>query len=273
MKTKLLLSYLATLLFLLVGGAMIAQQEQESVGTNSLSPCRINFSNGTGEQKLKFCITNHGNIAFLEAPQGKQNISTFNIREGYIIGNGTAAFGSDVGNDTNSFGFGAPTISQPNGANTFPLTIRRTAGCLELEQTFARDIAEKDITIAMTLKNICGEPLNDVRVARYFNGDIGGDANGDDFFDRSDVSIWARDADGRNALTLSALSHRPAAQMFPFHATTVQVCCLSSTFGSLDESSTATPTAAGQYDAKVTTHLGTLNPGASRTAKFVYRRM
>jgi hypothetical protein len=50
-------------------------------------------------------------------------------------------------------GFGAAIINQPNGANTFPLTITpdTTDGFFRLQQTFSRDAAEKDVTITMKL--------------------------------------------------------------------------------------------------------------------------
>ena len=83
----------------------------------------------------------------VESPVAKNHISSakglFRF-EGYVVcGSGANAW--DAG--PSESGWGSPTISQPNGANTVPLTITRdtTNGKLRLTQRFTRDATEQEL--------------------------------------------------------------------------------------------------------------------------------
>jgi hypothetical protein len=128
--------------------------------------CHTTLTSGSGATFFRFCISNHGNLLTFEAPLGNDHIAA----EGYALchANATTVDGYDTGGS--EAGCGAPTITQPNGANTLPLSITRSCGCLRLKQDFARDTPERDVTITMTVTNICTATLQNVYVSRYFDG-------------------------------------------------------------------------------------------------------
>jgi hypothetical protein len=143
------------LLLVATCGVALAQQEEQldlGVGVQSAS-CFSTHTSGSGTTFVKVCFSNHGNLVQFESPAGFEHIRVGSFGEGYVVCSGTTAHGFDAG--STEAGFGAPTISQPNGANTFPLTITRTTtnGVFQLRQTFAWDTTEKDVTITMTLTN------------------------------------------------------------------------------------------------------------------------
>jgi hypothetical protein len=80
--------------------------------------------------------------------------------------------------DTPRAGFGPPVIDQPNGPNTFPLTITRPTadGIFSLAQTFSWDTVEKDVSISATVTNLTATAGSGVRLVRYF--DYVSDLNG-----------------------------------------------------------------------------------------------
>jgi hypothetical protein len=233
--------------------------------------CHATLSNGSGANFYRFCVSNHGNLLTFEFPQGRDHIAA----EGYALcnfsGGNEIVQGYDTGG-SESPACGSPTISQPNGANTLPLTITRTCNCLRLKQDFARDNPEKDVTITMTLTNVCSPTLGDVRVSRYFDGDIHADT-GFDIYDVSLASVWARDFE---ALSLTALTfgtaHEALVEEFsdwnpasPLHTATG---C--SAFG---EGAPTQLDGTTNFVGRVTYFLGALSANQSKTVKVVYRRL
>src|SRR5215471_21427242 len=132
------------------------------------STCYSTYTTGAGLTFLSFCITSTGNIMQLQNPSGVYYISS----EGYALcssydPSNTAPL--PVAYDAAYFAsdWGEPTITQPNGPNTFPLTIVRVStGGFSLKQTFSRDTSEDDITITMTLANQSGSTGYNVRLDR-----------------------------------------------------------------------------------------------------------
>lgn len=83
------------------------------------------FSSGSGATFLKTCITNNGNISWIESPAGKVHLQS---REGYAICSDIGYPNKTVhGFDANiaSSGWGVSAVSQPGGVGTFPLIITR----------------------------------------------------------------------------------------------------------------------------------------------------
>jgi hypothetical protein len=163
--------------------------------------CFSTHTFGAGLTRLDFCISNHGNIVQFACPETEEHIRVkhmllngqpvYQPREGYILcGGGNAYY--DVG--FGESGWGAPAITQPNGPNTFPLTICRTTtdGNWTLcQQGHTRNTAEKELKFSMKLTNNTNSP----QVAtpeRYFDGDFDGDA-AEDIYDRTGNSVWGRD--------------------------------------------------------------------------------
>ncbi|HSE84458.1 MAG TPA: hypothetical protein VLB01_07925 [Thermodesulfobacteriota bacterium] len=225
--------------------------------------CHTTLTSGSGTNYMQVCISNHGNLINFKSPSSSvDHIS----HEGYAICDnpGGAEFVSGYDAGSSEGGCGNPTISQPNGANTLPLTITRQCACIKFKQEFSRDTTEKDITITMTLTNICNFTLFNNRVVRYFNGDILGDA-GFDIYDKSLDSVWARD---NYALSLTALTfgvnHNTWVELLAeWRDSTVSGCRI------MEEN---TPTPPGDFVGNVIYFLGTLNQNQSKTVKVVYRR-
>jgi len=235
----------------------------------TIEPCHTTLTSGSGQNYMQVCITSHGNLVNFISPSGQDHI----FMEGYAIcdnpGNAEFVSGYDTGGGEE--GCGSPTISQPNGANTLPLTITRSCHCIKFKQVFSRDTTEKDITITMTLTNICNFTLYNNRVSRYFDGDINGDVTYD-VYDASVDSVWARDIE---ALSLTALTFGTA------HESVVEYQSNWTPFGSphtatgCSFSGIITPTApgnTGNWVGRIQYYLGTLNAGQSKTVKAVYRR-
>jgi hypothetical protein len=81
------------------------------------------------------------------------------------------------------------TISQPNGANTFPLTIKRTTsdGNWTLTQVFSRNATTPSVTVKMTLRNSSGV----ARTAYFMRfADIDADNRTTNEFEGGMASIW-----------------------------------------------------------------------------------
>lgn len=148
-----------------LGLALIVAQGMTASGT-----CFATLASGGGANGFSVCLSNHGNIVQWTTPQGVEH----SIRnDGYVLCSdspgGPVTHGWDAGISTEQ-GFGAPSINQPNGANTLPLTITRTTndGVFRLQQRFTRDATEKDLTIQMTVTNLDRTAHRGVRLARYF---------------------------------------------------------------------------------------------------------
>lgn len=275
-------------IFFLASGAAMAQSEQPAqkkmdtdayaVESNNCIPART-FTYGGGASKFSFCISDHGNIQHLESPAKYQQINT---REGYAV----CRYESEGLNPKRSFdagiaegGFGPSIIEQPGGPSTLPMTITRqtTDGQLELKQTFDWNKAEKEILITMSLKNISAAPIPHVVIARYFDGDLDNTAGGD-LYDYSTNSLWAREDDqyaARNGLTLTALTDSykhyiniERAEVWDPYGTDVKSAryCHS---GDLADG--------GQFPSdwigRIRYILQTIQPGATKTVKYIYRRV
>lgn len=237
--------------------------------------CFSTYTSGSGANFMKVCISRHGNLVQFESPAGSEHIRVNTIGEGYsVCGDigGVTKFGHDAG--FNESGFGSPTITQPNGANTFPLTITRktTDEKFQLIQKFSRDTKEKDVTITMTLKNISASPISTVKLTRYFDGDIDNDTD-DDRYARTGSSVWGYEdvqapfGEGHGLmltpLTFSTL-HSAVVRTFSAWSSTLDSCG--------DVIVEPTPTDFGNFVGEVSYFLGTMNADQSKTVKFIYRR-
>lgn len=226
---------------------------------------------------FKVCITPRGNISYLESPAGKMQI---NGGEGYVactFGNVVDGFDAGLAQD----GWTDPIVSQPNGAGKLPLTITRMSqdARLQLTQTFTMVPGEREIQVAMTVKNNISQALSDVVLDRYFDGDLDGTAADDRYQQTADsimginLSIFG-DGHGtrQDGLMLTqapspGISSVPHAQLFtnwnPFGEVQEARHCggTSSFFSSLAD-----------FTGRLSTSLGNLQPGQSKTVTYRYRR-
>ena len=222
--------------------------------------CDNVYNFGAGATAWSICISRHGNVISMICPGGQEHVRIGTFREGYILRDnfaGTTFW--DTG--ASEAGFGAPVIVQPNGANTFPLTICRvtTDGNWRLcTQAFVKNNAEKEVKFTMRLTNLSGLARS-ANLCRYADFDVDNTVPGD-IFDRSTDSVWARE---RNGMKLSALSYTVP------HRTIVGTCCGGDDACS-NEVSVATPTAAGDFDAKLQYLLGVIGSGISRVVTVKY---
>jgi hypothetical protein len=168
---------------------------------------------------LKFCITSHGNLSYFESPAGKVHMRT---REGYVVCSNIDAVvhGFDAGDVEN--GWGEPTMTQPGGPGTLPLTIVRNSqdGKVQLTQTFTMNAPAREVVIEMSVKNLASTTLPHSFVTRYFDGDID-NGSADDTFEPIFDSVWGTASLGQPfkrglMLTQNASTFRPeaSAQLF-----------------------------------------------------------
>ena len=215
MTKRILMFVFAIELALTSAGLAVAQEsanDREQVNDkNAISMQAITmlasqrcFSSGTGKTFLKICITDNGNISWFESPQGYVHLQQ---REGYTVCSGTNPSVVVHGFDANvaSDGWDVSTVSQPNGAATFPLIITRKSldGVIQLKQTFTRNNGERGIDVKMDVKNRSPTSLPYVWLNRYFDADV--DSTSINNWDRTSDSVWGKDpADWTRGLMLTA---------------------------------------------------------------------
>jgi hypothetical protein len=153
--------------------------------------CANTFTSGSGPTAQSFCVTANGNIGQLSW-RGVEQIRVGNFIEGYMVCVGDTVKAYDYEDYVES-GFQAPTVSQPGGPNTLPLTItRRTAdGSFSVAQTFSTSSAT--VTVSTALKNLSGANAFNVRYIRVADLD-----NGSSFTEEFSRSVDAVTANVEN---------------------------------------------------------------------------
>ena len=247
------------------------------------------LTSGSGASFLKIIITSHGNIRYLESPAGRKHI----YAEGYALLAG--AWPCAMGGTAYDFGYsearwiGNPTIVQPNGKNTLPLTITRRAGyrseCgaqmndpyrLELKQVFDRYSAEREVSVTMTVKNVGKTLANGVQLARWFDGDV--DSATQNLYYTTPDSVFAwRPVFNDPGLPGRGLSLTNLTPNFPVWADPVRLGWKpdpddyqpwDTGYGIRDDDKPIR----GDHAGIITYNLGDIAVGASKTVKVVYRR-
>ena len=230
--------------------------------------CFSTHTAGSGPKYIKVCFSNHGNVSRFETPAGRIYIGG---GEGYVAcaNSGTTIYSAyDAGISESNWG--NPVISQPNGANKFPLTITRktTNNWLELKQTFELDPAEYDVTIAMTLKNTSGKTLQEVEISRYADWDIFPGATDDHTFTSdSSVFAWTHSLGYVPVMSLSSASTEQPRSYYETYTewrADLAYCSAGHIPGA--------PPNEDDYVGRITRFFGTMAPGVSKTIKVVYRR-
>ena len=278
--SKTLLALFACIL-LLASGSFIKQSGQArqttSTAPSDCPPTNFDtqeFNFGTGQNFFSLRLSTDGTILWIRSPN---QITHIDQEEGYVVCGTGVATAYDAGFN-NEGGWGQSTVMQCGGPGTLPLIFTRQTldGTLELKQTIDWNPQEKEVFITMTLKNISGAQLTNVKLARYFNGDISRVNNSfvidndDDIYDRDTDAVWGKDnGAGAGHHSIVLLAQTPGLSHTPVVETKANFDITKSTCTPIAE---PVPTAPGDYTGRLTYNLGTFNPGVSRTVKYIYRR-
>lgn len=229
--------------------------------------CFSTHTTGSGASLLKVCFSRGGNLVLFESPAAAEHVRVTPVIEGWAICSAGGVHGWDAAES--EAGLGAPTVSQPSGPNTFPLTVTRTTvdGIFRVEQTFTWNIAGREVKVAIKVTNLSATARAGVRVSRYVDADVCGDA-GDDRWARTADSVWAWE-DGPSAQGLELVWLTPG---FP-HETAVEAAATFVPGGCDAAAPSATPTPPTDAVGRLTYTIGTLAPGASASASVIYRRL
>ena len=185
------LKFTSLMVFVLLAVSAFAQtrskqQLKAEMATSATRGCFATFNTALPS----FCVTQNGNIEQFFFPAGFSQIFT----DGYGICDFTTNETSyyDDG-DQDSGNWQNPIVSEPNGANTFPLTITRNSadGIWTIKQVFSRNTMDAYVKVVITWTN----NTTVGRVAyftRYVDIDADGNINdaGLNFFDGSANSGW-----------------------------------------------------------------------------------
>jgi len=184
--------------------AALFQQKNESQPLSSTA-CQSTFTSGSGQTYLSFCVTQNGNLGSFYSPSNYRQL--YPGAEGYAICDWSNNYSyRDFGTYGDSGNWLASTIVQPNGPNTFPLTIKRTTsdGIFTLTQVFSRNTTTPSVKITMTLRNNSG-----VGRTAYFERFADIDAWGISFneFDGGTSSMWGYQSGGNGLMMRESWPH------------------------------------------------------------------
>lgn len=155
--------------------------------------CASTYTSGTGATFFQWCVTANGNIVSLQSPEAEEHIFEGTVGEGYQICDFSASVAyTDYAAAADTGNWKPSVVTQPNGPNTFPLTIKRTTidGKYTLTQKFSQVPADFTIKIATTVKNnTTGSPF--LYVYRFADLDIDNAGSfATDWFDQSANAAW-----------------------------------------------------------------------------------
>jgi hypothetical protein len=227
--------------------------------------CQSTFTSGSGLKQLSYCVTANGNILNFTAPQGF--LQEFN-REGYGICDFTTApevsYTDEASNDTGNWL--NPTISQPNGPNTFPLTITRMTadGIWKLKQSFSQSPVDRSVKVVMSFTNLT-VVARSAFVLRYMDVDADGGSGGDIFVQGTLFSLGTTVFNPNNhGVVLAALPGPLNFTGFNGNAGGEDACAVSA-----PPANPFTGDGALMYEWK----LSGVAPGATQSVTFEYRAM
>jgi hypothetical protein len=201
-----------TALLLVMAALAVSALAENSEKDAQLGPlgtgvCQSTFTSGNGLSYMTFCTTQNGNVAKFESPSGYNQLHQGG--EGYGLCDTTSGDVRyyDWGTYGDS-GWQNATIKQPNGPNTFPLTISRTTadGIWTLKQVFSRNTSAPAVKVTMTLQNNSAL-TRQVLLSRFADIDADG-SNAGNWFDADYFGAWGHSLTGllMRATTLDGIS-------------------------------------------------------------------
>jgi hypothetical protein len=152
------------------------EAKQQFVGAASpdvATSCTYNFTSGTGNKFMKYCVTKNGNIAQFESPAGAKYISTSPVGEGYAF----CDFDSRV-QYSDYAGFGdsgnwQPPVTTSSSPTVVKISRTSSDGIYTLNQVITQNAGNAYAQVAMTLKNNSANPHH-VGLLRWADVDAGG---------------------------------------------------------------------------------------------------
>ena len=247
--------------------AAVARPQSTAASTQPTTVARSQtqqscFQSGSGATFYRPCVSIHGNVFSIQAPSGVEHVNAGYPIEGYGICS-DSGYVYDAGLTEN--GFGAQTISQPNGPNSLPLSIVRSGGGWRLTQTYALDKLQRKIDVTMAVKNTTGSAMTNVTIARFVDQDADG-VNTPNYFDASADAVWGRYT---RSVALQAVSL----------ATThfVAIESFGELSGGLANGNCTIPNTSGpvtgDYSGVAYYTFSSIAAGVTKTVKFTYRIM
>ena len=222
------------------------------------------FQSGSGATFYRPCVSVHGNIYSIQAPSGVDHVNVGTPVEGYgICSDSGYVYDAGFGES----GFGAQTITQPNGPNSLPLTIVRTGGGFRLTQTYALDKLQRKIDVTMAVRNSTSSAQTNVTIARFFDGDVDGDPF-NNIYDKSLDAVWGRES---HALALQAITLAPSHDVAIESFSQLTSGGLAGGVCSIPDN--AGPTAPGDWAGVASYYYASIAAGTTKTVKFTYRIM
>jgi len=259
---------LVSVLIGLLSVAAWAQPGQEDVAAQlapsplATTTCSSTYTSGFEDSFFQWCVTANGNVAQFKSPNEDIRVGT--VLEGYQICDVTPNVGYFDYAATDSGNWKPATLIQPKGANTFPITVKRTTSDNHfiLTQKFTQDAAKRTVIVTMTVKNNT-TVQRDIFVYRLADLDI--NATFSNTFDNGVDSAWGYSPGTFGVqLALQSVDFGNAAHKYDLTTGGVLGAC----------ASTADPAGPVVEDGVVYIRaLVPLDPKASSTVIFNYRAM
>lgn len=236
-------------------------------------PIVAQVTTGSGASYMHVAVNRQGNLLF-ESPGGEGLYDGYAVCETDQSGESMAyAYNLPLDDVMQQIvGLGPVRVTQPH-PGSFPVTIVRDTkdGRFRLSMTFpAPDPTEKLASATMTVRNISGSPISDLRIMRTSQGGYQYDNDFPPFFmaatTADSVFQWSdNDANGTaNGVVMMARSMGKAHEAGMSDDIDLALNC--GGFPDMDASS-------GGGQAQIVYFLPTLAPGAAWTMSFGYRRL
>jgi hypothetical protein len=149
--------FMLTLLMTTVAFGQLQQRMAQAPAPAAATDCFATRSHPGRVQRHSISASRrNGSVLSLESPAGAEHIRVGVFMEGYAICDHTLGLRYwDLGDYSPKGTFSAPTITQPNGPNTLPLTITRNTwdSIYTLKQTFSRNVQDRSVLVTMSLTN------------------------------------------------------------------------------------------------------------------------
>jgi len=159
--------------------AIAAQKTGAEAASRSLaatSTCSYNFTSGTNNTFLKYCVTVNGNISQLMTPFNREHIAVGSAGEGYGVCDNTGAVAyfdyADYGDSGN---WEAPTLVSQT-VTSVKITRTTGDGVWTLTQTITQMASTQSVRVIMALKNNTAVPRS-FFLMRFADVDVSGTAS------------------------------------------------------------------------------------------------
>jgi hypothetical protein len=232
----------------------------QAAGAHALaSNCKKTYNSGAGLTRFSWCFSNDGNVVKIEHSAGLEHVRIGGYYEGFCVSSNGVQRAQSFG-DLANVGLNAPTY--PSASKVQHTT---TDGVWKIEQTFAQNTGQKQITITMKLTNTSGVQQNSVFLTRAVDADMSNTTGSDDFSAGSRSVMANEPGSSRLELLPTSTNFTVNSMIYPGVLPVVNQFCY-------DPASDAVNSATGgDQSMGVLYQLGSVLPGGSKTAKFVYQ--